>query len=217
MDMLSEVVVSSGGLGLPALLGVPQQAEAAVVFAHGSGSSRFSSRNQEVARGLRAAGLATLLLDLLTEAEAADRRNVFDIDLIAERVVDAVAWMERRPELAALPVGLFGASTGAAGALRAQARLGDRVAAIVSRGGRPDLAHPDEVRVTAPTLLIVGGADVTVLDLNRAAAQAMRAEHEVVVIPGAGHLFEEAGALEEVTRLSAEWFRRHLVGPDAAA
>lgn len=217
MDKLSEEIVASAGVGLPALLGVPHAATSVVVFAHGSGSSRFSTRNQAVAEGLRATGAATVLLDLLTSAEAADRRNVFDIDLIARRLLDALDWVEARHELEELPVGFFGASTGAAGALRAQVVAGDRVGAIVSRGGRPDLAHPDEARVSAPTLLIVGGADVTVLDLNEAALRGMRCTKELVVVPGAGHLFEEPGALDEVTRLSGDWFHRHLVGPADAA
>ncbi len=217
MEKLSEEVISSGQIGLPALLGVPQHADSVVVFAHGSGSSRFSTRNQAVGAGLRRGGAATVLLDLLTPTEAVERRNVFDVALIAGRLLDAIAWVEARPELADLPVGLFGASTGAAAALRAQVVAGPRVGAIVSRGGRPDLAHPDEARVTAPTLLIVGGADVTVLDLNEAALRAMRCTKELAVIPGAGHLFEEPGALDQVTDLAAAWFRRHLVGPAEAA
>lgn len=218
MDRLSEEIVAAGGVELPALLGVPQEAECAVVFAHGSGSSRFSARNQAVAAGLRAAaGAATVLFDLLTTGEAADRRAVFDVDLITRRLLGALGWVEGRPDLAGLPVGFFGASTGAAAALRAQAEAGDRVGAIVSRGGRPDLAHPHESRVTAPTLLIVGGADLTVLDLNAAALRSMRCTRELAVVPGAGHLFEEPGALDEVTRLAAGWFTRHLVGPAEAA
>lgn len=217
MDRLSEEVVTAGAIGLPALLGVPQAAQCVVVFAHGSGSSRFSTRNQEVAAGLRVAGAATLLLDLLTPAEGADRRFVFDISLIAARLLAALAWVERQQALTDLPVGFFGASTGAAAALRAQVEAGDRVGAIVSRGGRPDLAHPHEAHVTAPTLLIVGGADLTVLDLNEATLAAMRCTRELVVVPGAGHLFEEPGALDEVTRLAAGWFARHLIGPAEAA
>ncbi len=217
MDRLSEEIVTVGGIGLPALLGVPHEARCLVVFAHGSGSSRFSTRNQAVATGLRDVGAATVLLDLLTPAEAAERNAVFDIDLITARLLGALAWVEQRPDLAGLPVGFFGASTGAAAALRAQVEAGDRVGAIVSRGGRPDLAHPHEARVTAPTLLIVGGADLTVLDLNEAALRALRCTKELAVIPGAGHLFEEPGALGEVARLAADWFQRHLVGPAEAA
>ncbi len=217
MERLAEVSIPADGVTLPGSLGVPHAADAVVVFAHGSGSSRFSPRNQEVAEGLREAGLATLLLDLLTPQEAQDRARVFDIGLISRRLLAATAWLDTQHQLDDLPVGYFGASTGAAGALCAQVEAGDRVGAIVSRGGRPDLAHPYEAQVTAPTLLIVGGADATVLDLNEAAMRAMRCTKDLVVVPGAGHLFEEPGALEEVTRLAAEWFRRHLVGPAEAA
>ena len=217
MERLSEVAVPIADAGLPGFLGVPVEPEGVVVFAHGSGSGRFSPRNQAVAAGLRADGLATFLVDLLTPGEEADRRNVFDINLITRRLVVVTEWLDTRPELAGLPLGYFGASTGAAAAIRAAGAVGDRIGAVVSRGGRPDLAHPDESRIAAPTLLIVGGLDHAVLDLNRAAYAAMRCTKDLVVVDGAGHLFEEPGTLDEVTALATEWFRRHLVGPEEAA
>ena len=217
MERLSEISVPIGDAGLPGFLGVPVDPEAVVIFAHGSGSGRFSPRNQAVAAGLRAEGLATLLVDLLTPDEETDRRNVFDIGLIAQRLIAVTEWLETRPELAGLPLGYFGASTGAAAALRAAVVAGDRIGAVVSRGGRPDLAHPEESKVSAPTLLIVGSLDTAVLDLNRSAYEAMRCTKELTIVDGAGHLFEEPGALDEVTMLAAGWFRRHLVGPEEAA
>jgi len=181
-----------------------------VIFAHGSGSSRLSPRNQFVARQLRARGLATLLFDLLTDEEARDRRNVFDIPLLALRLGAALEWQQIRPEIARLPAGLFGASTGAAAALVAAAHFAERVGAVVSRGGRPDLAGTALPRVRAPTLLIVGGADVEVLELNREAAAQMTCELELRVVPGATHLFEEPGTLEAVATLAADWLALHL-------
>lgn len=178
------------------------------MFAHGSGSSRHSPRNREVAAGLRAAGSATLLFDLLTEAEGRDRRNVFDIDRLGRRLAAVVDWVGARPETRSLPVGLFGASTGAAAALDAAAARPDRVGAVVSRGGRVDLAHrPGDV--VAPTLLIVGGEDRAVLTLNREVVPRL-AVAEVAVVAGAGHLFAEPGTLDRVTALAASWFARHL-------
>ena len=180
-----------------------------VVFTHGSGSSRQSPRNRFVARSLQARGFSTLLFDLLSEDEEVDRANVFDIELLAERVLQA---LEAVPApVRALPVGLFGASTGAAAALVAAARRPGDVQAVVSRGGRPDLAGDALVDVRAPTLLIVGAADDGVVELNRAAYRTLRCEKDLQLVPGATHLFEEPGALEEVARLAGEWFEAHLV------
>ncbi len=202
-------------LELGAFLGLPPKPRGLVVFAHGSGSSRFSPRNGYVARELREAGFATLLFDLLTAEESLDRARVFDITLLAERLLAALDWAGQRPELASLPVGLFGASTGAAAALVAAAEEPERVQAVVSRGGRPDLAGPALPRVRAPTLLIVGGEDALVLDLNRSAMRRMAATVELAVVPGAGHLFEEPGALERVVELARDWFERWLAGTRA--
>jgi putative phosphoribosyl transferase len=190
-------------------LRMPTAARGTVIFAHGSGSSRFSPRNQAVAKALVEADFATLLLDLLTDEEAPQRANVFDIDLLAGRVLDAVAWVQGNPDLKALPIGLFGASTGAAAALKAAAARPDQVAAVVSRGGRPDLAGADLDRVAAPTLLIVGGDDEPVLTWNREAGRRIR-HCRIAVVPGATHLFEEPGALETVTTLAGDWFAEHL-------
>jgi putative phosphoribosyl transferase len=198
-------------LGLDGALDLPSGAATGIVlFAHGSGSSRFSPRNEAVAEELRRAGFATLLFDLLTEAEAADRANIFDIALLAERLVLATQWVAGTKPTQGLAVGYFGASTGAAAALVAAARLGPQIAAVVSRGGRPDLAGGALAHVAAPTLLIVGGADHEVLALNRAALARLRCPAKLAVVPGATHLFEEPGALEGVTRLAGAWFRRHL-------
>ena len=193
---------------------LPEHARGLVVFAHGSGSSRHSPRNRLVADALSDAGFGTLLLDLLTAREdARDRLTAeyrFDIGLLAERLTAAVRWVRDRRDLAGLPVGFFGASTGAAAALVAAAALPSEVAAIVSRGGRPDLAASALTAVRAPTLLIVGGNDPEVLTLNERAAAQLRAAHELVVVPGATHLFEERGALEAVAQLAADWFGRYL-------
>jgi len=195
---------------LPGYLGVPVDARGVVVFAHGSGSSRRSPRNQYVAGVLRRAGLATLLLDLLTDMEAEQRRNVFDVGLLTDRLGAAVAWVRERPELGGLPTALFGASTGAAAALSLAAEEPTTVAAVVSRGGRPDLAGASLGLVRCPVLLLVGERDGLVLDLNRSAARAMATSVELVVVPGATHLFEEPGALEAVAELSAEFLAHHL-------
>jgi len=195
-------------------LSMPAGALSVIVFAHGSGSGRHSPRNRQVAGRLQEAGLGTLLLDLLTEREeAVDARTGhlrFDIELLAERLVDAVAWIERQPGLGDVGVGYFGASTGAAAALVAAARQGERIGAVVSRGGRPDLAGEALAAVRAPTLLIVGGRDETVLELNRRASERMRCQRRLEVVPGATHLFEEPGALEQVADLAAAWFTEHL-------
>jgi putative phosphoribosyl transferase len=199
------VTLAMGSVHLPGDIVVPPDARAIVLFAHGSGSSRRSPRNVAVAERLHEAGLATLLFDLLTEGESVDRALVFDIDLLASRLATAAHWIGRDPGASGLPIAFFGASTGAAAALVAAAEMPGDVAAVVSRGGRPDLAGDALERVTAPTLLIVGGADLQVLDLNREAQGRMRTETRIEVVPGAGHLFEEPGALERVAELAAEW------------
>lgn len=204
------VEIDIGPFRLQGLLGVPDDAVGLVIFAHGSGSGRFSPRNNRVAAGLRDQRLATLLLDLLTPAEEQGRANVFDIPLLASRLSFAADWAIAQSETTRLPIGYFGASTGAAAALVAAARIPDRVAAIVSRGGRPDLAGEALAAVRAPTLLIVGGADPIVLRLNEEAMRLMRAPVELKIVPGATHLFEEPGALEEVARAARDWFERSL-------
>jgi pimeloyl-ACP methyl ester carboxylesterase len=181
-----------------------------VVFVHGSGSSRLSPRNAAVAQRLRATGLGTLLFDLLTEAEAADRANVFDIPLLAERLREATKWLRRQPEAADRGIGYFGASTGAAAALMAASASPEDVGAVVSRGGRPDLAGDALPKVRAPTLLLVGSRDPVVLGLNQFALAKLTCFARLVVIPGASHLFEEPGTLEEAGRLAAAWFVHHL-------
>ncbi|KOU81037.1 phosphoribosyl transferase [Streptomyces sp. XY593] len=201
------VEVDAGGLPLAGDLALPEGAGAVVMFAHGSGSSRRSPRNRAVAADLNRAGLGTLLFDLLTPAEEADRANVFDIEALAGRLTDATAWLRRR---ARLPIGYFGASTGAAAALWAASAADADIGAVVSRGGRPDLAGPRLAGVRAPTLLVVGGDDTTVLDLNRRAQRELRCENRLEVVEGATHLFEEPGALEEVAGLARAWFARHL-------
>ncbi|MGR8007050.1 phosphoribosyltransferase family protein [Streptomyces hypolithicus] len=206
-----EVQVDAGGVALSGDLALPEGAGAVVMFAHGSGSSRRSPRNRAVATALNRAGLGTLLFDLLTPDEAGDRANVFDIRTLAGRLTDATRWLDSR---AALRIGYFGASTGAAAALRSAASAdpasGTGVAAVVSRGGRPDLAGPHLGDVRAPTLLVVGGHDPTVLDLNRQAQAQLRCENRLEVVPGATHLFEEPGALDAVAGLARDWFVRHL-------
>ena len=209
--------LGDGAGALRGSLHLPPAPQGLVVFVHGSGSSRLSPRNRFVADALGHAGFATLLFDLLTPAEAGDRRNVFDIALLAERTVAACTIIGRDPRAAALPLGLFGASTGAAAALVAATSLGDGVRAVVSRGGRPDLAGNALGSVRAPTLLLVGGEDLEVLALNRAAATEMAGAVELIVVPGASHLFEEPGALEAVTRHAAAWFQRWLVAPETAS
>jgi len=203
--------VRVGPSALPGELDTPADAAALVLFAHGSGSSRHSERNRRVADVLQRHGLATLLFDLLTDAEAVDRRNVFDIGLLGGRVGEALNWVEQRAEIAGLPMGVFGASTGAAAALVAASARPSRVDAVVSRGGRPDLAANFLGRVEAPTLLIVGGADLEVLELNRAAMRLLKCNKRLEVVPGATHLFEEPGALDSVAELAAAWFESHLV------
>jgi dienelactone hydrolase len=218
-----DVPVPAGDVSVAGTLTLPPRARGVVVVAHGSGSGRFSRRNRAVAGVLERAGLGTLLLDLLTEEEeqedARTARLRFDVRLLGARVVAAIDWLvadavvgDLPPTLAALPIGCFGASTGAAAALIAAAERPDRVAAVVSRGGRPDLAADALPRVIAPTLLIVGARDTEVLALNRRAQAAMRADVALELVPGAGHLFEEPRALERVAALTREWFVRRLVG-----
>jgi pimeloyl-ACP methyl ester carboxylesterase len=203
-------VIAGEGVTLEGELAIPQNARGVVIFAHGSGSSRHSPRNQFVARELRNAGLGTLLFDLLTAKEDAVYETRFDIDLLSTRLAAATTWFRGQPRAKGLGIGYFGASTGAAAALIAAARLGSSVGAVVSRGGRPDLAERELSRVTAPTLLIVGGLDDVVIDLNRQAYAQLGCEKELVIVPGATHLFEEPGTLEEVARLASEWFERWL-------
>jgi putative phosphoribosyl transferase len=202
--------VQGSGVEVAGDLSVPEGARGVVLFAHGSGSSRHSPRNRYVADALEQAGLATLLFDLLTVSEEADRTNVFDIGLLARRLLDVTTSLSSRPDTRDLRIGYFGASTGAAAALSAAADPQARISAIVSRGGRPDLAGTALEQVAAPTLLIVGGRDTTVLDLNRAAQARLRCENRLEIVPGATHLFEEPGALERVAELAANWFTTHL-------
>ena len=208
------VRVDAGPVTLQGDLTLPESARAVVLFAHGSGSGRFSPRNRYVAELLNQAGLATLLVDLLTtEEEAIDMRTAhlrFDIGLLADRLIGATRWLKREPATRDLHIGYFGASTGAGAALVAAAELPDAIGAIVSRGGRPDLAGDALPRVSAPTLLIVGGNDPEVLELNRLALAQMRCERQLVVIPRATHLFEEPGTLNEAARLARDWFLRYL-------
>ncbi len=201
---MKKLKVATGVLGLPA------QALGMVVFAHGSGSGRFSPRNNFVARILQQGKVATLLIDLLTPDEAEDRRKVFDIDLLAERVLLAKAWLEQDARTKSLGIGYFGASTGAGATLQAAARDPSSIRAIVSRGGRPDLAEPYLPLVTTPTLLIVGGDDEPVIEMNRAAYRLLVCPKRLVIVPGASHLFEESGTLEEVAEHTLIWFQQHF-------
>jgi putative phosphoribosyl transferase len=208
-DQMHEVMIPDGALKLEGTLGLPDTAIGTVIFAHGSGSGRHSPRNQMVAAELRSAGLATLLLDLLTPAEASDRANVFDIELLAARLQAATMWARASHFVRALPIGYFGASTGAAAALIAAAQ--DRgIGAVVSRGGRPDLAGDLLGRVLAPTLLIVGSADYGVIELNEQAYEMLTCTKRLAMVPEATHLFEEPGALEHVAALAREWLVEHL-------
>ena len=210
------VAISAGKVVLEGNLAIPQGARGIVVFAHGSGSSRHSPRNRYVAEMLQGAGLATLLFDLLTPSEEEvdrwSRHLRFDIPLLADRLVGATKWLMTYPDTAALNVGYFGASTGSAAALVAAAQFPETVRAVVSRGGRPDLAKADLPSVSAPTLLIVGGNDRPVIDLNREALTYLKVEKRLEIVPGATHLFEEPGALGQVASLACQWFDRHLNG-----
>jgi dienelactone hydrolase len=207
---VTETQIMIEPFGLRGALVWPERATALIVFAHGSGSSRLSPRNLQVARALNARGMATFLFDLLTSGEERDRRNVFDIPLLADRLVSAIRWLDDEQETGGLHLGLFGASTGAAAALIAAASLGGRVKAVVSRGGRPDLAMADLPKVRAATLLIVGGADTPVIALNEQALDALHEPKALEIVPRATHLFEEPGALERVIEHAADWFERHL-------
>ncbi len=211
-----EVVVQIGAIHLAGHLTIPEVCSGLVVFAHGSGSSRHSPRNRFVAAVLNSAGLGTLLFDLLTSDEEHDRVAVFDMELLAGRLGAVTQWLETQPEATGLRIGYFGASTGAGAALWAAAEPTSSITAVVSRGGRPDLVGPKLDQVRAPTLLIVGGRDEVVLELNRGAQKRLRCQSQLAVVPGATHLFEEPGALEEVSRLAGDWFLSHLV-PTAVA
>ena len=206
------IEITKGELSLEGILGLPAGSHGAVLFAHGSGSGRFSPRNNFVARHLQQNGLATLLLDLLTPEEADDRRKVFDIDLLADRLLLAKAWLEAEPRTNNLGICYFGASTGAGAALQAAAREPSNVKAVVSRGGRPDLAEPYLNRVTAPTLLIVGGWDEPVIEMNQEAYELLTCEKKMIIVPGATHLFEEPGTLEQVADHASRWFLHYLKG-----
>jgi putative phosphoribosyl transferase len=203
------VTITGDSVALEGMLGIPPNASGIVLFAHGSGSSRHSPRNNYVARVLRKAGLATLLLDLLTEEEDRVYTTRFDIDLLTHRLVAASHWINSQPRARGLTTGYFGASTGGAAALDAAAGLGSAIGAVVSRGGRPDLAASLD-RVRAPTLLIVGGLDTEVIALNRKAYAQLHCEKELTIVSGASHLFEEPGTLEQVAELASGWFTRHL-------
>jgi putative phosphoribosyl transferase len=212
-----EVAITGGSVTLQGNLVIPPHATGIVAFAHGSGSSRFSTRNRFVSEILHSAGVGTLLFDLLSESEAENRDLVFDIDLLSERLLQATDWLAEEHLTRHLPIGYFGASTGAAAALVAAAARPEQVRAVVSRGGRPDLAGPCLEQVRAPTLLIVGERDDVVLGLNRAAYRELKTEKELVVVPDATHLFEEPGTLEEAARHAAHWFQIHLGVRETAA
>ena len=209
-----EVVIPAGSVRLYGILGLPPHAKGVVVFAHGSGSGRFSPRNNFVAKILQNAGIATLLVDLLEDSEAQDRRKIFDIDLLTERLLSNAYWLRQQPGTRGLSMGYFGASTGAAAALQAAAQEPQEIAAVVSRGGRPDLATKYLSRVTAPTLLIVGGEDIPVIPLNEAAYAQLNCPKKLIIVPGATHLFEEPGALDKVAQLAKDWFINYLNPPD---
>lgn len=205
-----EIQIPTGTVHLGGSLSIADAAEGLIVFSHGSGSSRFSSRNRLVANVLQKSGFSTLLFDLLTAEEDLDHSKRFDIPLLTDRLAQVRNWLRNQPRLASLPVGYFGASTGAASALRAAAQSPGQIAAVVSRGGRPDLALDVLPGVTAPTLLLVGGLDREVISLNRIAYEALQCDKRLVIIEGASHLFEEPGKLEEVAAEASEWFSKYL-------
>jgi len=211
-DPEKAVMITGAGVTLNGDLVLHKDAKGLVIFVHGSGSSRHSVRNKYVASVLRAHGLSTLLLDLLTEAESEWTDKRFDIDLLAQRLTLAENWVKQQDETKQLPIGYFGSSTGAAAALQSAAALGDGIKAVVSRGGRPDLAKAYLAKVTAPTLLLVGGYDDGVIELNEQAYALLNCEKEMTIIPGATHLFEEAGTLEQVAELAAQWFAKQFPG-----
>ncbi|MBO0778482.1 MAG: dienelactone hydrolase family protein [Ktedonobacteraceae bacterium] len=210
LDTEQVVRIPIGEIQVEGALAIPEQAQGVVIFAHGSGSSRFSPRNAFVARELRRDGIGILLIDLLTEAEEAIEAARFDVDLLTERLLRSTNWLRNQPCAQNLVIGYFGASTGAAAALKAAAALGSGIGAVVSRGGRPDLAEEVLAQVQSPTLFIVGGRDDIVLRLNRQAYAQLKGTKQFEVVPGATHLFEEPGALEEVARLATRWFQIHL-------
>ncbi len=207
----NEIIIPIGNIHLQGILVIPRHARALVIFSHGSGSSRFSPRNTFVANELNKKGMATLLIDLLTPEEDNIYENRFDIDLLTSRLVAVTEFIRMKHELSKLPIGYFGASTGAASALNAAERLGEQINAIVSRGGRPDLADVDLPLVKAPTLLIVGGLDVAVIEMNERAYKDLYCEKKIAIVDGATHLFEEPGKLEEVAQLATEWFEKFLI------
>jgi putative phosphoribosyl transferase len=213
----ANVILSGGNFSLEGILGIPAAAAGVVLFAHGSGSGRLSPRNTLVARHLQQGGFATLLLDLLTPDEADDRRKVFDIDLLADRLLMAKAWLEKNPRTQGLAIAYFGASTGAGAALQAAARDASSIAAVVSRGGRPDLAESFLARVAAPTLLIVGGDDEPVISMNRTAYRLLTCPKKLIIVPGATHLFEEPGTLEQVAEHALNWLQQHCSRNSASA
>ena len=208
LEQLVQIPIDS--IKLEGSLALPRQAKGLVVFAHGSGSSRFSPRNNYVARVLREAGIGTLLMDLLTAEEDTVYQTRFNIDLLTERLLLATKWLQGQQRTKDLVIGYFGASTGAAAALKAAAAEGSKTGAVVSRGGRPDLAGEALARVQSPTLFIVGGNDHVVIELNRKAYTRLKGKKQFVIVPGATHLFEEPGTLEEVARLATEWFKQYL-------
>lgn len=206
---MKEVEIFLDKIKLNGILNIPKEAKAIIIFAHGSGSSRFSPRNNYVARVLNNSNLATLLFDLLTEEEDRNYENRFNIELLAKRLIDVTKWIEKYPETKGLKIGYFGSSTGAAAALLAETKI-ENIYAIVSRGGRPDLVLSHLPKVKAPTLLIIGEKDEIVIKLNKLAYEYLKNEKEIVIIPGASHLFEEPGKLEEVARLASKWFIKHI-------
>lgn len=208
--MEQEIKIPIDGVALEGTLAMPKGASGIVLFAHGSGSSRFSPRNTFVAKELQKLGVATLLIDLLTEKEDEIYETRFDIDLLTERLGEVIRWLKREPKTKGLAIGLFGASTGAAAALQVAARLPSHIAAVVSRGGRPDLAMKNIGKVTAPTLLIVGGNDFGVIELNEQALAALHCEKKLEIVHGATHLFEEPGTLGQVAELAVAWFKKYL-------
>jgi putative phosphoribosyl transferase len=209
-DFEQVVQIPIDSLGLEGSLALPEQTQSLVLFAHGSGSSRFSPRNNFVAQVLRQAGIGTLLMDLLTEEEDTVYKTRFNIDLLTERLLVATKWLQEQSRTKHLVIGYFGASTGAAAALKAAAADGSKIGAVVSRGGRPDLAEGALEHVHSPTLLIVGGRDEVVLELNRQAYARLKGKKQLAIVPGATHLFEEPGALEEVAQLAKHWFKQYL-------
>ena len=205
------ITIPAGSVRLGGLLGIPEKSNSIVIFAHGSGSGRFSSRNNYVAEALRRANLSTLLFDLLTESEDMDYEKRFDIPLLSKRLVETTKWIAERRETRSFRIGYFGASTGAAAALEASTFFPpSSIAAIVSRGGRPDMAMHHLKKVNSPTLLIVGGNDEEVIQLNKIAYEQLSCEKRLAIVPGATHLFEEPGTLEEVSRLAIDWFSMHM-------